>query len=102
MGKPAAAFFATALAHLHAEAAHTVMVGDDVETDVLAGQPQGLTGALVKPAIPPQHQPQRQRYPLPCPGLRRRPTSPAGATVMSARGRRRAGPRVLQAADAPW
>ena len=48
MGKPAAAFFATALAHLHAEAAHTVMVGDDVETDVLAGQPQGLTGALVK------------------------------------------------------
>ena len=48
VGKPAAAFFATALAHLHADAAHTLMVGDDVETDVLAAQRQGLTGALVK------------------------------------------------------
>ena len=41
IGKPAAAFFATALAHLGAEAAHTVMVGDDIETDVLAAQRQG-------------------------------------------------------------
>ena len=48
IGKPAAAFFATALAHLGAEAAHTVMVGDDIETDVLAAQRQGLTGVLVK------------------------------------------------------
>jgi HAD superfamily hydrolase (TIGR01458 family) len=48
VGKPAAAFFATALGHLGAEAAHTLMVGDDIETDVLAAQRQGLTGALVK------------------------------------------------------
>jgi hypothetical protein len=50
VGKPAAAFFATALAHLGAAAAHTLMVGDDIETDVLAAQRQGLTGVLVKPA----------------------------------------------------
>jgi ribonucleotide monophosphatase NagD (HAD superfamily) len=48
VGKPAAAFFATALAHLGADAAATLMVGDDIETDVLAAQRQGLTGVLVK------------------------------------------------------
>jgi HAD superfamily hydrolase (TIGR01458 family) len=48
VGKPAAAFFATALAHLGAAAAATLMVGDDVETDVLAAQRHGLVGALVK------------------------------------------------------
>jgi HAD superfamily hydrolase (TIGR01458 family) len=48
VGKPAAAFFATALAHLSAGAADTLMVGDDIETDVLAAQRQGLTGVLVK------------------------------------------------------
>lgn len=48
VGKPAAAFFATALAHLRADAAYTLMVGDDIETDVLAAQRQGLIGALVK------------------------------------------------------
>lgn len=48
VGKPAAAFFVTALAHLRAGAGHTLMVGDDIETDVLAAQRQGLTGVLVK------------------------------------------------------
>jgi HAD superfamily hydrolase (TIGR01458 family) len=48
VGKPAAAFFATALAHLGAGAAGTLMVGDDIETDVLAAQRHGLTGVLVK------------------------------------------------------
>ncbi len=48
VGKPAAAFFAAALAHLHAGAADTIMVGDDIEADVLAAQRQGLAGALVK------------------------------------------------------
>jgi len=48
VGKPAGAFFATALAHLHAAAAEALMVGDDIETDVLAAQRQGLTGVLVK------------------------------------------------------
>jgi HAD superfamily hydrolase (TIGR01458 family) len=47
-GKPAAAFFDAALAHLGADAADTVMVGDDIETDVLAAQRHGLTGVLVK------------------------------------------------------
>jgi len=46
VGKPAAAFFAAALAHLGADAAHTLMVGGDIENDVLAAQRQGLTGAL--------------------------------------------------------
>jgi HAD superfamily hydrolase (TIGR01458 family) len=48
VGKPAAAFFATALAHLRTDAARTLMVGDDIENDVLAAQRQGLTGVLVK------------------------------------------------------
>jgi HAD superfamily hydrolase (TIGR01458 family) len=48
VGKPAAAFFAAALTHLDVDPAHTVMVGDDIETDVLAAQRHGLTGVLVK------------------------------------------------------
>jgi HAD superfamily hydrolase (TIGR01458 family) len=58
VGKPAAAFFATALAHLGTGAAGTVMVGDDIETDVLAAQRQGLTGVLVKTGkyLPRTHQ----------------------------------------------
>ncbi len=48
MGKPAPAFYAAALAHLGASAASTLMVGDDIENDVLAAQRQGLTGVLVK------------------------------------------------------
>jgi HAD superfamily hydrolase (TIGR01458 family) len=47
-GKPAAAFFATALAALGAGAPETVMVGDDIEADVLAAQRHGLTGVLVR------------------------------------------------------
>ena len=48
VGKPAAAFFATALAHLDADPPHTMMIGDDIETDVLAAQSHGLTGVLVR------------------------------------------------------
>jgi HAD superfamily hydrolase (TIGR01458 family) len=48
VGKPAPAFFGAALAHLGAAAAGTLMVGDDIENDVLAAQRQGLTGVLVK------------------------------------------------------
>jgi HAD superfamily hydrolase (TIGR01458 family) len=48
VGKPAAAFFAAALAHLGADATSTLMVGDDIEIDVLAAQRHGLTGVLVK------------------------------------------------------
>ncbi|MFF4604747.1 HAD-IIA family hydrolase [Streptomyces sp. NPDC001339] len=47
-GKPAATFFATALAHLGADPSETLMVGDDIESDVLAAQRCGITGVLVK------------------------------------------------------
>jgi HAD superfamily hydrolase (TIGR01458 family) len=48
VGKPAPAFFTAALAQLGASPAGTLMVGDDIENDVLAAQRQGLTGVLVK------------------------------------------------------
>jgi HAD superfamily hydrolase (TIGR01458 family) len=48
VGKPAAAFFASVLARLGVPAAAAVMVGDDIEVDVLAAQRAGLTGVLVK------------------------------------------------------
>ncbi|MFE4691289.1 HAD-IIA family hydrolase [Streptomyces sp. NPDC056749] len=47
-GKPSGAFFSAALAHLGADPARTLMVGDDIETDVLAAQRHGITGALVR------------------------------------------------------
>jgi HAD superfamily hydrolase (TIGR01458 family) len=47
-GKPSAAFFATALAAMAATASQTVMVGDDIQADVLAAQDHGLTGVLVR------------------------------------------------------
>ncbi|MEU5011480.1 TIGR01458 family HAD-type hydrolase [Streptomyces sp. NPDC021749] len=47
-GKPSEAFFAAALAHLGTAASDTLMVGDDVESDVLAAQRCGMTGVLVR------------------------------------------------------
>lgn len=47
-GKPAPAFFASALAHLGVDAAETLMIGDDIESDVLAAQRSGITGVLVR------------------------------------------------------
>ena len=47
-GKPAAAFFGTAMEALGATPAETVMVGDDIEADVLAAQRHGITGVLVR------------------------------------------------------
>ncbi|MEV8017978.1 HAD-IIA family hydrolase [Streptomyces sp. NPDC086554] len=47
-GKPSEAFFAAALAHLGAEPSTTLMIGDDIESDVLAAQRGGVTGVLVK------------------------------------------------------
>jgi HAD superfamily hydrolase (TIGR01458 family) len=47
-GKPAEAFFDTALAALGASAAEAVMVGDDIEADVLGAQRHGITGVLVR------------------------------------------------------
>jgi ribonucleotide monophosphatase NagD (HAD superfamily) len=48
LGKPAAAFFHTALRQLGADAEHTAMIGDDVESDVLGAQQHGLAGVLVR------------------------------------------------------
>ncbi|SNX65379.1 HAD superfamily hydrolase (TIGR01458 family) [Streptomyces sp. TLI_55] len=47
-GKPSRAFFASALARLGVGADEAVMVGDDVESDVLAAQAAGVTGVLVR------------------------------------------------------
>ncbi|SED98501.1 HAD-superfamily subfamily IIA hydrolase, TIGR01458 [Streptomyces misionensis] len=47
-GKPSRAFFEAALSRLGVPARHALMVGDDVETDVLAAQRAGLTGVLVR------------------------------------------------------
>jgi HAD superfamily hydrolase (TIGR01458 family) len=48
VGKPAAAFFNAALIDLGSSADETVMVGDDLVSDVLGAQAVGLTGVLVK------------------------------------------------------
>ncbi|MFF7414000.1 TIGR01458 family HAD-type hydrolase [Streptomyces lydicus] len=47
-GKPSEAFFATALTHLGVPASRALMVGDDIESDVLAAQRCGITGVLVR------------------------------------------------------
>jgi len=47
-GKPAPTFFTSALAHLDADAATTLMVGDDVASDVVGAQEAGIRGVLVK------------------------------------------------------
>jgi HAD superfamily hydrolase (TIGR01458 family) len=48
LGKPAGAFFDAALATLGVEAAEAVMVGDDLEADVLGAQAHGISGVLVR------------------------------------------------------
>lgn len=48
VGKPAAAFFDAALADLGATATGTIMVGDDLVSDVLGAQAVGMTGVLVR------------------------------------------------------
>jgi HAD superfamily hydrolase (TIGR01458 family) len=47
-GKPSPEFFASALSSLGARAEDVVMVGDDIENDVLAAQAVGLIGVLVR------------------------------------------------------
>lgn len=47
-GKPAAAFFATVLASLGVDPSQAVMVGDDVEADVLGAPRHSLAGVLVR------------------------------------------------------
>lgn len=47
-GKPAPTFFTSALERLAVDAAEALIIGDDVESDVIGGQAAGLTGVLVK------------------------------------------------------
>src|SRR6266540_1894059 len=49
-GKPAPAFFRQARSLLGLPSEAVAMVGDDVETDVLAAQAVGMTGVLVRTA----------------------------------------------------
>jgi HAD superfamily hydrolase (TIGR01458 family) len=48
VGKPAEAFFTSTLSALGAGPEQALMIGDDIEADVLAAQRHGLTGVLVK------------------------------------------------------
>ena len=48
LGKPSAAFFASALEDLGASAESTLMIGDDVVADILGAQAAGLLACLVR------------------------------------------------------
>jgi HAD superfamily hydrolase (TIGR01458 family) len=48
MGKPSRDFFMLALASMNARPGHSVMIGDDVVTDIGGAVANGLTGILVK------------------------------------------------------
>jgi HAD superfamily hydrolase (TIGR01458 family) len=48
VGKPSAPFFDAALDLLGIDRSHTAMIGDDIESDVLAAQSAGLTGIQVR------------------------------------------------------
>jgi HAD superfamily hydrolase (TIGR01458 family) len=48
VGKPSSAFFAAALRTANVSAEHAVMVGDDIEADVLGAQAAGIAGVLVR------------------------------------------------------
>jgi ribonucleotide monophosphatase NagD (HAD superfamily) len=48
IGKPAPGFFAAALEGLRIPASETVMVGDDIETDIGGAQRCGIQGILVR------------------------------------------------------
>jgi HAD superfamily hydrolase (TIGR01458 family) len=48
VGKPARAFFSTALDTLGADASTAMMIGDDIDSDVLGAQRRGLVGVLVR------------------------------------------------------
>jgi HAD superfamily hydrolase (TIGR01458 family) len=48
IGKPAPEMFAAALGHLGVDAEDALMVGDDINSDVLAAQAVGMQGVLVR------------------------------------------------------
>jgi len=48
MGKPAPAFFSLALQDIHLAPSETIMVGDDIATDIRGAQQVGMQGILVR------------------------------------------------------
>lgn len=48
LGKPAAGFFQTAVSTLSCKADEVLMIGDDVQADVMGALPAGLNGCLVQ------------------------------------------------------
>jgi ribonucleotide monophosphatase NagD (HAD superfamily) len=48
VGKPAPRFFTSALSRLRMDLAEAVMIGDDIDADVLDPQRLGITGVLVR------------------------------------------------------
>jgi ribonucleotide monophosphatase NagD (HAD superfamily) len=48
MGKPSPHFFALALDDLDLPAPNVIMVGDDIESDIIGAQRMGIRGILVK------------------------------------------------------
>lgn len=48
VGKPSPAFFTSALDRLDVQATEAIMVGDDIDNDVLGAQAQGISGILVR------------------------------------------------------
>ncbi len=48
LGKPAAPFFEAALGEIHATASDTLMIGDDIRSDIGGAQAVGIRGLLVK------------------------------------------------------
>jgi len=48
IGKPSAEFFRTALMSVNCKAENAIMIGDDVEADVIDALDAGLQGILVK------------------------------------------------------
>jgi HAD superfamily hydrolase (TIGR01458 family) len=48
VGKPSPEFFMAAMVALGADATETIIVGDDIDSDVRGGQSLGMTGVLVK------------------------------------------------------
>lgn len=48
MGKPSPHFFALALNDLNLSAAEVVMIGDDIEADIIGAQRMDIRGVLVR------------------------------------------------------
>ncbi|HWV22269.1 MAG TPA: HAD-IIA family hydrolase [Devosia sp.] len=52
MGKPDPAIMRTAMARLGVDAADAIMIGDKLDTDILAGQRAGVTSILMETGVP--------------------------------------------------